>query len=109
MKKFLLFAVVLFITSYVQAASEFDEVLEDVVIRTLPEVTLQEKLKPIELRTLNIDIKIIGNIAQTTYEMVFYNPNRRILEGELKLSLLDGQSIVEYAREVNGEYRLSHA
>ena len=107
MRKFLLFLTVLFMSNYVQAATGFDDVLEDVAIRTLPEVTLQEKLKPIELSTLNIDTKIVGNIAQTTYEMAFYNPNKRVLEGELKLPLLDGQSIVEYALEVNGEYRVS--
>ena len=107
MKKILLFLTLIFTTSYVEAASGFDAVLEDVVTRTLPEVTVERRLKPIELRTLNIDTKITGNIAQTTYEMVFYNPNKRILEGELKLPLLEGQSLVEYALEVDGHYRLS--
>lgn len=107
MKKVLLFLVVLLTLGYANAATDFDDMREDVLIRPLPEVTLQEKLKPIELKTLNVDTKIIGNIAQSTYEMAFYNPNKRILEGELKLPLLDGQSIVEYALEVNGEYRVS--
>lgn len=107
MKKVLLFLGVLLMVICANADTGFDDVQENVVIRTLPEVTLQEKLKPIELKTLNVDTKIVGNIAQTTYEMAFYNPNKRILEGELKLPLLDGQSIVEYALEVNGEYRVS--
>ena len=107
MKKVLLLFMVFILGVFVNAATEFDEVQKNVMIRTLPEVILQGKLKPIELQTLNVDTKIVGNIAQTTYEMVFYNPNKRVLEGELKLPLLDGQSIVEYALEVNGEYRVS--
>jgi hypothetical protein len=73
----------------------------------LPTVSLKGKYKPIRLNRLDISVNISGPIAQTTYEMIFYNPNKRILEGELKLPLLDGQSVVGYALSVNGKYRES--
>jgi len=91
----------------VEVIQGFENMEDNVESRTLPKVVLQEGMKDIKLNTLHIDTKIVGNIAQTTYEMAFYNPNDRILEGELKLPLLDGQSIVEYALEVDGKYRNS--
>ena len=72
----------------------------------LPTITLPSpKLKAITLERLNIETKITGNIAQTTYEMGFYNPNDRVLEGDLKIPLLEGQSVVGYALEIKGKYR----
>ncbi len=76
-------------------------------VLTLPIVTLQGKHKPIILSRLDVSVKIAGPIAQTSYEMVFYNPNERILEGELKLPLLGGQSVVGYALDMDGVYRES--
>ena len=72
-----------------------------------PIVTLQGKEKPIQLRSLNVSVEISGPVAQTSYEMVFYNPNDRILEGELKLPLLEGQKVVGYALDIDGVYRES--
>ena len=63
------------------------------------------KLKPITLSEMTIDSEIISNIATSTYELVFYNPNNRVLEGELVFSLFDGQNIIDYALQINGKYR----
>jgi hypothetical protein len=38
-------------------------------------------------------------------EMTFFNPNNRVLEGELQFPLLDGQSIAGFALDVNGTLR----
>ena len=75
-------------------------------IAPLPSISLpSDKLDAIRLDSLTIVTKITGNIAQTTYEMGFYNPNSRVLEGELKMPLLEGQSVVGYALEINGAFR----
>ena len=63
------------------------------------------KLKPISLNELTIDAQVISNIATSTYELVFYNPNNRVLEGELVFSLFDGQNVIDYALQINGKYR----
>jgi len=108
MKKILLFLSLLFMVGCTQVEMiQGFEAKPHTVTKTLPKVTIDKGMKPIRLHTLHIETKIVGNIAQTTYEMAFYNPNDRVLEGELKLPLLEGQHIVAYALEVNGVYRNS--
>ena len=61
--------------------------------------------KAISIESMIIRTEIKGNIATTTYEFTFYNPNNRVLEGEFEFPLLDGQNVVLYALEVNGKMR----
>src|SRR5215475_12793101 len=61
--------------------------------------------QPVTLRSVRIDAEIAGASAHTQVELVFYNPNRRILEGELQFPLLDGQTITGFAMDVDGKLR----
>ncbi len=61
--------------------------------------------QPIRLRAVSIETAIVGTIAHTTTELLFYNPNRRVLEGELQFPLADGQTIVAFAMDVDGKMR----
>ncbi len=54
---------------------------------------------------LDIDVKVIGNIVTTTYDMKFYNPTKSILEGELIFPLGENQSVSRFALDVNGKIR----
>ncbi len=38
--------------------------------------------KPLGLSSLDIDVVVTGNIATTTYDMLFYNPTNSVLEGQ---------------------------
>ena len=67
----------------------------------------QGKLKPMTVQSVDVDIKVRGHLATTTMEMAFYNPNARVLEGELIFPLGEGQSIAGYALEVEGKLRQS--
>ncbi|RLA70134.1 MAG: hypothetical protein DRG30_09520, partial [Epsilonproteobacteria bacterium] len=117
MKNLLLLLSAVLLMSSSNASTSFSEIFDSLTGRsasssqsrvvTLPVVTLRGKHKAISLNHLNITVKIAGPIAQTSYEMAFYNPNDRILEGELKLPLLDGQSVVGYALDIDGVYRES--
>ncbi|MDR1133555.1 MAG: hypothetical protein LBL05_05295, partial [Synergistaceae bacterium] len=49
--------------------------------------------RPIELRALGVKSSITGRFAMTTVEMTFFNPNGRVLEGELQFPLADGQTV----------------
>ena len=49
--------------------------------------------------------EVSGALAVTTWELVFINPNQRALEGQLEFPLLDGQSVVRFAMDVNGALR----
>lgn len=61
--------------------------------------------QPIKLESLEMRAEIIGGMARTRVEMLFSNPNDRILEGELQFPLLAGQEIDGFALDINGELR----
>lgn len=65
----------------------------------------QPGLEAIRLARVDIRIRSRGFIAETTIEMVFHNPNARVLEGELVFPLAAGQSVTGYALDVNGALR----
>jgi tetratricopeptide (TPR) repeat protein len=59
----------------------------------------------IHISKLSIDISVCANIATTTFDITFLNPNDRILEGEFEFPLADGQHIVRYALDIDGKLR----
>src|SRR2546425_12942608 len=61
--------------------------------------------RPIVLQSVRVDAEIAGSVALTRVEMVFFNPNRRVLEGELQFPLLDGQAITRLAPGLDGQLR----
>jgi Flp pilus assembly protein TadD len=61
--------------------------------------------RPVVLQSVKVNAEIAGSVALTRVEMVFFNPNSRVLEGELQFPLLDGQSIVGFALDVDGKLR----
>jgi hypothetical protein len=60
---------------------------------------------PMRLDKLNIDIKVIGQIAVTTLDMTYYNGNSRIMEGEFNFPLGEGQAVSRFALDINGQLR----
>jgi tetratricopeptide (TPR) repeat protein len=60
---------------------------------------------PVTLQSVAIQTEINGSLALTIVELAFFNPSRRELEGELQFPLLDGQSVVGFALEVDGQLR----
>ncbi|MDC8011645.1 VIT domain-containing protein [Tahibacter soli] len=63
------------------------------------------QLQPIQLHDVAISVQMQGFIASTRIDLTFFNPNSRVLEGELVFPLAEGQSITGYALEVNGKLR----
>lgn len=61
-----------------------------------------EAEKPIELRSLDVRVRIRGLQAETTQTMVFHNPNVRQLAGDLQFPLPDGATVSGYALDVQG-------
>ena len=78
-------------------------------IRDLPpifRITLpEEDLQPIEIAELDVQVQVVGNLATTTYEVLLYNPNQRVLEGSFEIPLADGQTMARFALDVNGKLR----
>lgn len=75
-------------------------------ILATPVVTIHsDGEKEIIVDSIKISTEIKGNISTTTYEITFYNPNNRILEGEFEFPLLEGQNVTGYALDINGKMR----
>ncbi len=68
-------------------------------------LTIQNDTAHIDLVSVDIDIQVIGSVASTVTTLTFYNPNDRILEGELNFPLADGQNVHRFAMDVNGKLR----
>jgi Ca-activated chloride channel homolog len=58
--------------------------------------------EPIQLSKLDVDVRILGEIAETRTTMTFYNPHSRVLEGDLYFPLPEGVTISGYALDING-------
>ncbi len=60
---------------------------------------------PVRLQQVAVHTEVSGSLAVTEVVLTFYNPNRRVLEGELQFPLLDGQHVLGFALDVNGRMR----
>ena len=101
MKNTVLVILSFFLFTSASAEQHNKRVVIDPPVVTIP----NSKLKPIKLTEVTINSQIIANIATSTYELVFYNPNSQVLEGELVFSLFDGQNIIDYALQIKNKYR----
>lgn len=54
---------------------------------------------------LQIDVKIVGNIASSTWTMTFENKSNRRMEGNLTFPLGEGIAVDNYAIDINGKMR----
>ncbi|HSD55295.1 MAG TPA: VIT domain-containing protein [Burkholderiales bacterium] len=61
--------------------------------------------RPVTLQSVRVSTEIGAGLALTSVELTFYNPNRRLLEGELQFPLLPGQTVVGMALELDGKLR----
>jgi TonB-dependent SusC/RagA subfamily outer membrane receptor len=61
--------------------------------------------RQLEMTSLSIEVQIVGNVATTTYDMLFYNPTHSVLEGEFNFPLGENQNVVRLALEINGRLR----
>jgi hypothetical protein len=100
------FAFVLFIAAVAAMLGSGPAAAAEVDVSVAPRVPVRlEALgaeRPIELRALGITSDITGRFAMTTVEMTFFNPNNRVLEGELQFPLLDGQTVTGFALSLAG-------
>ncbi|WP_300672357.1 VIT domain-containing protein [Soonwooa sp.] len=61
--------------------------------------------KLVSLDKLDVQTKIVGNLANTIVTMTFKNNSNRVLEGRLTFPLPEGISISGFALDVNGKLR----
>lgn len=71
------------------------------IIMTVPDAPKDS----IKLSDLSVKVEVAGNVATTTYDMVFTNSSSKTLEGEFEFPLGQGQNVVGYALDINGRMR----
>jgi tetratricopeptide (TPR) repeat protein len=77
------------------------------VYAQLPVLTIQEEnqSRVLKISKMHVSVEVTGNIAVTTYDVLFFNSLGRDLEGELSLALGNNQEICRYALDINGNLR----
>ncbi len=60
---------------------------------------------PLRISSMKASTDIRGTLATTTLEIVVYNPNDRILEGQFSFPVSDGQTVSRFALDLNGKLR----
>lgn len=68
--------------------------------RPPPLVRVQGAEREIRLSHVRLHGEVDGSLATTVLELEFTNPNPRVLEGELRLPLHDGQTVSGFALEM---------
>lgn len=63
------------------------------------------KRTPLRIVSMKATTDIRGTLATTTLEIVVYNPNDRILEGQFSFPVADGQTVSRFALDLNGKLR----
>ncbi|WP_315388572.1 VIT domain-containing protein [uncultured Stenotrophomonas sp.] len=61
--------------------------------------------QPVLLEQARIDSHVAGGLGETRIELVFRNPNRRVLEGSLEFPLAEGQKVTGFALDIGGALR----
>ncbi len=73
----------------------------------MPSITVTEAEKDFTLpiSRAKVDVKIVGSLAITTFDIHFYNPYESTLEGQLDFPLADGVLVSRFALDVNKKLR----
>ncbi|HEY0817594.1 MAG TPA: VIT domain-containing protein, partial [Rhizobacter sp.] len=61
--------------------------------------------EPVRVQRASVQAEVVGHAAQLRVELVFFNPNGRVLEGELQFPLAHGQWVSGFELDIDGELR----
>ena len=83
---------------------------QQIAVEPLPSIRplvlrVPEATQSVRLTRVKVDVTVVGRLARTTLELAFYNPNPRVLEGELQFPLLAGQQVSGFALDFDGKWR----
>jgi len=71
----------------------------------MPRLVVRDARIPVRLESVDLRAEVVGHAVQTRVELVFHNPNPRVLEGELQFPLREGQLVSGFELDINGELR----
>ncbi len=61
--------------------------------------------RPVLLERATLHSRVAAGLGETRVELVFRNPNHRVLEGTLEFPLADGQQVTGFALDIDGTMR----
>ncbi|WP_312315689.1 VIT domain-containing protein [Stenotrophomonas sp.] len=61
--------------------------------------------RPVLLEQARLESRVAAGLGETRIELVFRNPNHRVLEGNLEFPLADGQQVTGFALDIDGALR----
>ncbi|NDI85251.1 VIT domain-containing protein [Undibacterium crateris] len=70
-----------------------------------PVLRIPEAKIPVRLDQVSLKTQISGSQARSVIELSFYNPNERVLEGQLEFPLANGQTVSGFALDIDGKLR----
>lgn len=70
-----------------------------------PRMVAPEARLPVRLDAVSLRASVTGHAVHTRVELVFFNPNERVLEGELQFPLREGQWVSGFELDIEGELR----
>lgn len=62
----------------------------------------EDKVQPLKLARVGIEVRILGRITETKMTMTFFNPQARALAGDLYFPLPEGATVSGYALDIGG-------
>ncbi len=62
-----------------------------------------DRSKPLEISKVDVDVRIVGQIAETRMTLTFYNPQSRNMAGDLFFPLPEGATVSGYALDIEGK------
>ena len=67
--------------------------------------TISSTDNAVAFQKMQIDVRIVGNMAFSTWTMTFVNNSNRVMEGNLTFPLGEGIAVDNYAIDINGRMR----
>lgn len=61
--------------------------------------------REVQLEHAQLHSRVAAGLGETRIELVFRNPNNRVLEGNLEFPLADGQQVTAFALDIDGALR----
>ena len=66
-------------------------------------ISEDDRSKPLEISEVDVDVRIVGQVAETRVTMTFYNPQSRNMAGDLFFPLPEGATVSGYALDIAGQ------
>jgi Ca-activated chloride channel homolog len=70
-----------------------------------PRMQVRDAAQPVRLDRVDLRTEVLGHAVHSRIELVFFNPNGRVLEGELQFPLREGQWVAGFELDIDGELR----